>query len=57
MILYGMKHGDQSIALVNELHKTIDYFREEFEVDYAQVVGSIEIVKSDILEELHEIER
>lgn len=43
-------------CLCAKLHAAIDYCRREWKVTYAEVIGSLEVVKFDILEEMTEPE-
>ena len=45
-----------SEALCGKLQAAIDYCRDEWNITYAEVVGCLEIVKSDILDEIRDIE-
>ena len=37
--------------LTNELTRLINRFRSEYEMNYAELVGAIELVKADIIDE------
>ena len=46
--------SDQRVVegrLGEALHKAIDYFRQEYNVTYAQVIGVLAMVQSDIQRE------
>jgi len=38
-----------------EVHRLIDYFRQEFRLSYAEMIGTLEIVKDDLMQELREL--
>ena len=42
--------------LVNKLHVAIDYCRQECDMCYAEVIGALEIVKHDMVQEAKETE-
>ena len=39
-------------VLCEKLHDAIDYMRSEWDMTYSEVVGCLEVVKFDILEEM-----
>lgn len=41
-------------AFVQRIHDAIDYCRQEWDMTYSEVVGCLEIVKADILDEMKE---
>ena len=44
-----MNYNEQTDALLFELQATINKFRAEFDLNYATIVGCIEMVKLDYL--------
>jgi len=41
-------------VLCDKLHQSIDYMRQEWQMTYAEVIGCLEVVKFDVLEEMLE---
>ena len=41
-------------AFISELDLKIEYFRQEFELTYAEAIGCLELVKHRLLRELFE---
>ena len=39
-------------AFVQKIHDAIDYCRQEWDMTYSELVGCLEIVKSDMLDEM-----
>lgn len=35
-----------------KIHKAIDYCREEWDMTYSEIIGCLEVVKADILDEM-----
>jgi hypothetical protein len=48
--------NEQENQLVQALHATINRFRAEYDLNYAQTIGCIELVKLDIYGECREIQ-
>lgn len=40
--------------LCKRINESIDYCRKEWNITYAEVIGSLEVIKFDILEEMLE---
>jgi len=55
-ILFGKLQNkmNDSTEFLNEIYKTIDYFRHEFELPYKDVISSLEIAKLDMWKEMNE---
>ena len=49
-----MNQNDQALALLNELQKTINRFRSEYEINYPIVIGCLEMTKQRMWEESQE---
>ena len=47
-----MIERSQTDRLSDEIWKTINYFRKEYELTYSQMIGVLEIVKLDMYKEL-----
>lgn len=43
-----MSDKEQAQALVNELHAVINRFRVEYDLNYANAIGCLEMVKLDL---------
>ena len=44
-----MSHGKQIDALYNDLDRVIERYRLEFDLPLASVVGTLEVLKQDII--------
>lgn len=42
--------------LSSEIWKTINYFRYEYEIKYAEAIGVLELIKQQLIDELFEQE-
>lgn len=52
-----MSQNEQAAALVEELNRTINRFRSEYDINYATVIGALEMVKLQMWEESQEEEK
>ena len=49
--------GKRSVEeFVVRVERELDYFRQEWEISYAEVIGALEIVKQRMISELMELE-
>ena len=46
--------SESTTRLVAKLADAIDYFRMEYDMTYAEVIGSLELLKADIIREAFE---
>lgn len=49
-----MSNDEQTRALMEEIQRTINRFRSEFDINYATTIGAIEMVKIGLYLEAHE---
>ncbi len=49
-----MTHKDRQGLLAQELERVIDYFRNEYDLTYADAVGVISILHFELCQECHE---
>lgn len=48
----GKDVNKSCVRFANDIHGRIDYFRQEFDISYAEVIGMLEIIKQDMYVEL-----
>ena len=46
--------SETSLKFLNEIMRTIEYFRVEFELTYIEAIGSLDVVKHKLLSEVDE---
>jgi len=51
-----MDQKEQISELVKALHRTLDYFRKEFQISYGAAIGAAAIFEDDLKRELNERE-
>ena len=44
------------VRFANDIHGRIDYFRQEFDISYAEVIGMLEIIKQDMYMEIGKVD-
>lgn len=49
-----MNHTQKQGCFANEIERVIDYFRKEFDMTYADVIGVLRIISSELEFECHE---
>lgn len=49
-----MTQGQQIEAMVVDLTKVIDRYREEFDITFAATIGVLEVIKLDLYQEIRE---
>lgn len=47
-----MDEREQATLLLRKLWDVLDYFRSEYDINYASVIGVLEIMKADVCLEL-----
>jgi len=46
-----MESYEKEEVLAEELHKIIDRFVQEYQITYSQVIGVLEVIKSELVHE------
>lgn len=49
-----MSHKERQGALAHEIEKVIDYFRNEYDLTYADAVGVLSIMVAELCAECHQ---
>ena len=49
------KPNEAATKLCEALHEKLDYFRMEYDMSYAEVLGTLRILEEDLLMEMREI--
>lgn len=52
-----MESHEGSNRLIEAFHQKIDYFRKEYDISYAELIGVLRIVSREVEDELLEVER